>query len=304
MVLCLFALQTALTEKNIKFVYMASGRLHTIVKNIPVSFWALSSLGCHLQHCRKKALNDGDDDETKDKDGINETLPAEGYLVAAIPECVVFKRVVDAVCAWTTGPTNLLRSKIARSPLVASVSILDLPRAPIRKISYPELIDHWMKTTKWSGAKLKKVTSATQHIRDKDLEQQKGASHCEAGLMASLLLPSNPDVSSVDEPRVVSRAFENFESAASHLHYLNPNIIFHIDPITIGVAKKCCPLCRILSDSLSQHYKLSIELPGQHSRYFTWVAPHWLPPHILQDIEARLLRVVTSMLMDGVGSRL
>ncbi|KAF8169157.1 hypothetical protein K438DRAFT_2024760 [Mycena galopus ATCC 62051] len=311
--------ENALVDKDMKHVYEASVTLHDFVQKIPVALWAMNSLADHLEIVEKRfvasmqhtdldvspaALKSRNSDDIEEEDGIDETLPegnsfcqfstdsfiklafsSRGRLnAAAVPECVVFKRVVDAVCAWTTGPTHLLRSKIARSPIVTSVSILDLPSAPISAISYKDLIAYWSKTTHWSSAKLKKATSAIQRIRDQDLDRVKGACHCEAGLMASLLLRSNPDHSPVNEPSAVSRAFQNLQCPAS--------------PIMIGVAKKCCPVCRMLSESLRSRHQLSIELPGQHSRYFPWVPPHWLPIDVLQDVEARLLQVVTSMLME------
>ncbi|KAF8183783.1 hypothetical protein K438DRAFT_1937442 [Mycena galopus ATCC 62051] len=285
LVFCLSALKTGLVNKDMKFVYKESVALHDLVQKVPVTLWAMSSLGDHLQACREKALKHRNDDDIKEEDGIDESLPEEGRLNTAVPECAVFKRAVDAVCAWTTGPTHLLRSKIVRLPIVASVSILDLPSAPISAISYKDLIEYWSKTARWSSEKLKQATSAIQSSRARDVDRAKAAWHCEAGLMASLLLRSNPDLSPVDKPAVVSRAFQNLQCLTS--------------PIIIGVAKKCCPVCRMLSESLRSRYQLSIELPGQHSRYFPWVPPHWLPMDILQDIEARLLQVVTSMLMDG-----
>ncbi|KAJ7665117.1 hypothetical protein DFH06DRAFT_959093, partial [Mycena polygramma] len=57
---------------------------------------------------------------------------------------------------------------------------------------------------------------------------------------------------------------------------------------TIGVAKKCCPLCRLLGDILEHNHRLQLKLPGEHATFFPWVPPPWLRPAILEEMEAHL----------------
>jgi hypothetical protein len=62
--------------------------------------------------------------------------------------------------------------------------------------------------------------------------------------------------------------------------------------LAIGVARKCCPLCRILADVAEQQYEAKLDLPGQHARFHPWVPPCWLPESVLLEIERRLLPIV------------
>jgi hypothetical protein len=62
--------------------------------------------------------------------------------------------------------------------------------------------------------------------------------------------------------------------------------------LAIGVARKCCPLCRILADVAEQQYNIKLDLPGQHARFHPWVPPCWLPKPVLLKIESRLLPIV------------
>ncbi|KAJ7071852.1 hypothetical protein B0H15DRAFT_85349 [Mycena belliarum] len=98
----------------------------------------------------------------------------------------------------------------------------------------------------------------------------RGACHSEAGLMAAILsgMKSNDDA--------------QLESAAELR-------------MAIGVAKKCCPICRMLSEQALEQYDVHVELPGRHSRYHPWVAPHWLPRQITAELESRLILIVHGM---------
>jgi hypothetical protein len=126
---------------------------------------------------------------------------------------------------------------------------------------------------------------------------QTGACHCEAGLMASLLLHSRlakdvpTDLEEAEKGEAVGlpelAIFTNvFGTEASFYTVSHLFLTSFVQDITgkhtIGVAKKSCPLCRMLSEILKEKYGLEVTLPGQHTMFFPWVPPylatHRCPP--------------------------
>ena len=66
-------------------------------------------------------------------------------------------------------------------------------------------------------------------------------------------------------------------------------------PIAIGVAKKCCPVCRMLMEILRSKFQINLHIAGSHSRYHPWVPPQWLTEPVLQELEKELLTEVADM---------
>ncbi|KAJ7491947.1 hypothetical protein FB451DRAFT_512250 [Mycena latifolia] len=295
LVLLLRTLNMGLTESpvNMRDAVHSSVALHTLIMKTPTALWEMSSLGRHLEACHTKGLpstnyNEGVDAE-EGEDDIIESLPPDVPLPGtAALECIVFHRAVDAACAWTTGPIHLLRTSVSRSSMPVTLSIVDLPRAPINAVHSDDLLKHWAAIVQWPPHEVLQVLRILQRARDRDLERTKGACHCEAGLMASLALRLNqtaPLNNAEAEPAILANAFEKMPVQSA---------------IAIGVAKKCCPICRMLGKLLWVKHQIAVELPGQHSRYHPWVPPHWLPLEILQALESELLQVVTRMLQNGM----
>ncbi|KAJ7484078.1 hypothetical protein B0H11DRAFT_1196768 [Mycena galericulata] len=274
-----------------------STRIHDYLQVVPSQLWT-RSLGLHLADCRKgkhvpypsqpassekePEKKEDDDDEAEDENNLDTVLPtAETPLdVSANPDCIAFYRAVDAVCAWTTGPTYLLRSPISRVPIPLTVSIVDLPRGAIVDVALDGLLARWKKHSRWSDKTERRVSDILKSARSRDPGRERGACHCEAGLMASILV-HRQDSRATQPETLVFPALTDVTT----------------DVIPIGVAKKCCTLCWILADILRSTYKLQIKLPGRHNRYHIWVPPHWLPTQVLESLETEILNVITSMIV-------
>ncbi|KAJ7292801.1 hypothetical protein C8J57DRAFT_1267136 [Mycena rebaudengoi] len=200
--------------------------------------------------------------------------------------------MLEAVCAWSTAARYLLAGPISREEIPIYISIVDLPRQPIQEHSQLDLLEHWGQLAGWSKPLRNAVT---KKLRPMDLRTDRGAVHCEAGLVASLLLRRHTvDVHS-PEPPVLTEAF-------AHLTAKLPDA-----ERAIGMAKKCCPMCRLLIETLQASPTfLRLEYGGGHSRFHPWVPPHWLPSSVLEDLEKRLLHRVSDMVSIGAhleGSR-
>ncbi|KAJ6475774.1 hypothetical protein C8R47DRAFT_668701 [Mycena vitilis] len=163
--------------------------------------------------------------------------------------------------------------------------MVDLPRKHIPTVTASALLQHWGNRVEW--AKTEGMRRLTSSICDKELKRLVGASHCEAGLMASLLIRIRPTYDALVEPPVLSGGFSRMTLDR-----------LPIGPIPIGGAKKCCPVCRMLAELLLEQ-GVDIELPGQHNHYHPWVAPHWLPADVLEALETRLLSAVAIMFRGG-----
>ncbi|KAJ7629362.1 hypothetical protein DFH06DRAFT_718849 [Mycena polygramma] len=205
---------------------------------------------------------------TRSNTSYRRCLPRDAH-----PECVTFHRAIEALCAWTTGPNHLLNGRFMRTSIPLTVYIADLPRSPIPSVTANQLLEHWRSRRDW--AEITALPSLVASICVEDPQRLSGASHCEAGLMASLLLCHNLS----DEPPALSGGYSQVEREA----------------VPIGAAKKCCPICRMLAELLLER-GVNVELPGRHDHYHPWVAPHWLPVSILEALEDRLLDTVDAML--------
>ncbi|KAJ7468504.1 hypothetical protein FB451DRAFT_374913 [Mycena latifolia] len=291
--------------KDVILSTFLSQALHYLLQRTPSGLWELPSLAAHLSASVPSPLNTGMDQNSataegdvvdiagdahaNDDDLLDNAVPLTTALPeTAIRECTQFHRAVNAVCAWTTGPRFLLRSPIGRSSIPINIAVVDLPREPITAANAEELMERWAPLAQWS--------TATSSIVRQKLESQdlgppiEGACHCEAGLMASLLLHvKKPQDLFSEEPSPVSEAFEAMVGAG-----IDENAEF-----SIGAARTCCPVCRMLADVLRTVYQLDLELPGQHNRYRPWVPPHWLPTSLLETLEKQLLGVITRMVSAG-----
>ncbi|KAJ7931246.1 hypothetical protein B0H13DRAFT_1858098 [Mycena leptocephala] len=262
---------------------------------MPTTFWAIPSLSVHLKKVRKgkgdrlnefRELNsmsvvtptsttaplpETEEGENEEEDMLTADRPLASTVNS---ECVLFHRAVDALCAWTTGPNHLLQQRFSQTPIPLLLSIIDLPRRPINAVPPKQLLEYWGGRCTWT--KNPTIESIVKSFRATDPSARTGACHCEAGLMASLVARRKPK-----EPPILS----------SSLSWLA------MPALPIGVAKKCCPICRMLGDALVSE-GITVELPGQHNHYHPWVPPHWLPEHILVKVEDKLLKIVEAMVVD------
>ncbi|KAJ7127146.1 hypothetical protein C8R44DRAFT_115449 [Mycena epipterygia] len=184
------------------------------------------------------------------------------------------------MCEWSTGPRALLQSPITTSPIPIEVLVADLPRGQITVETSQALMARWAELGGWSDSIKASVLAA---LALSPLDAQKGACHCEAGLI--LLRAKSKEVTAIETPKVLKEM----------LKALGDKNINGQSAFTIGVAKKCCPLCRHLGELLQKTYKLRFDLPGRHSVYRPWVPPAWLPTDILEDLETKMLEVIEKM---------
>ncbi|KAJ7217096.1 hypothetical protein GGX14DRAFT_390927 [Mycena pura] len=124
-----------------------------------------------------------------------------------------------------------------------------------------------------------------------------GACHCEAGIIASLALRQVGATSGEIEPEVLAKAFAAFEPQLA-LEKAADKVAGQPQPptLTIGVAKKCCPVCRLLLRVVRETYGLHLEITGSHNRYHPWIPPEWLPQPVMESLERELVDVVVGML--------
>ncbi|KAJ7067065.1 hypothetical protein C8F01DRAFT_657841 [Mycena amicta] len=121
---------------------------------------------------------------------------------------------------------------------------------------------------------------------DAPIPAKRGQCHCEAALISSIYL-RRKDLNDLPaekrEPTVVASAFKNFSPDMS-------------DSFTVGVAKKCCPICKLVVTAL-RGWQIDLNISGAHSRYHPWVPPQWLPDDIIIELEIELIKRVSALLV-------
>ncbi|KAJ7809383.1 hypothetical protein B0H14DRAFT_3881013 [Mycena olivaceomarginata] len=294
--------------------------LQDLVKFAPSSLWASHSLDLLLI----PKVNEGSEEREKMGDeemqdgNVTDTADT---LLDARPHSRQFLRATESLCAWVTAPWHLMDLPIAKKGLPVEVHVVDLPRAPITSVTPDDLAARWAKVGRWSDEVTEDVRN-TLTTQPELLDVAKGATHCEAALVASLARhapqetftsekTTEPDVTSrktmrtrpsvtpcernptTQEPLVLKALFE-------HLH-LYARVTTDTElPLPIGVAKKCCPACAILADIIPKDRgNLVLDLPGSHARWRAWAPPEWLPEHILRELEVELVQALTGMLNQG-----
>ncbi|KAJ7493457.1 hypothetical protein B0H11DRAFT_2006514, partial [Mycena galericulata] len=126
-------------------------------------------------------------DDRNDTEFFDDALPSANPLPSMTPHHAYFYQAVCQLCAWTAGPPSLLRSHITRSSMPINVSLADLPGGDVKTITSEELVAYWTQRGNWSS---EIGTSALNRLK-KDPPKKtdsEGACHCEAGLMASIVL--------------------------------------------------------------------------------------------------------------------
>jgi hypothetical protein len=92
--------------------------------------------------------------------------------------------MVDAVCAWTTGPSHLLDTPIARSTAPIQLSVVDLPRVAVPRKAIPDLVTQWKTAGSWSVRVAQRIKEEFTQLGN---DTSPGTTHCEAGLVATYL---------------------------------------------------------------------------------------------------------------------
>ncbi|KAF7365056.1 hypothetical protein MVEN_00376800 [Mycena venus] len=298
----------AANERNLKGIANVSAALHCVVKSTPSQMWQYRSLEEHLGGCRgnhtptstlvasrsamvgEKEEGDNDSEAEQNEEAVD-VLPSDEPLPAsALPQCTVFHRLVDAITAWTTGPSYLLRTPISKSDVPVDVSIINLPRLPVPPVSSGSLLKRWEQKINWTPEAKDDIDEKLRKVAEQNHDGTRGACHCEAGLMASILGLYTQDPEG-EELKKLTAVFNNFDTKAC----LFLCTLTRKHPI--GLAKKCCPVCYMLAGLIKSTYEVDLELPGRHNRYHPWVPPHWLPEALLEQLEQEMLIVVSAIVM-------
>ncbi|KAJ6486072.1 hypothetical protein C8R47DRAFT_1128925 [Mycena vitilis] len=294
---CLTIMRDTLASgRMVVFVAFSHG-LNSLIRDLPTAVWRMVSLDDHLNLQRIKFAGQSPRSghlAEEEEDTIANGRP----LPIGVPlHCVMFDRMIKAACAWTAGVRHLLRTPIAKSLVIANaranVTILDLPQHPINRCAVGDLMKRWATKASWSEALRTAIEMEIGAVVDRH-QICKGVVHCEAGLVASLLLcaktGAESDLHDV-EPKFLADAFDP----------LRTNLLSDQDTIAVGMAQKCCPVCRMLIENLQATLaptKLRLEFTGSHSRVLPWVPPHWLPASVLESLENVLLREISKMVED------
>ncbi|KAJ7279120.1 hypothetical protein C8J57DRAFT_1574269 [Mycena rebaudengoi] len=244
---------------------------------------------------------------------LNNPISAGLPMPTALPYCSTFYRAVDALTAWTTGPTYLLHSRVATTTPNITLTVVDLPRATIPSTSVEELLCCW-EAEKWTPEQLGKIQAQLKD-GNPSTPPLDGECHAEAGLIASAIAHIGQRVQQVSrgvdpaeeqapgggtgsysgeesintlEPDDLANMFQagdgsggsigedplnepepESEDLANVFRSMFPQASSQLE-LAIGVARKCCPLCRILADVAEQQYNIKLDLPGQHARFHPW----------------------------------
>ncbi|KAJ7105395.1 hypothetical protein C8R43DRAFT_1046726 [Mycena crocata] len=251
----------------------------------------------------------------------DEDPPPEHILPARSGhEAVMFYRALLSVCVWTSSPLHLLQSHFARTAVPINLAVISLPHAPLsagpapteaEKISAhaDALLAHWDLLSLWSEDRKSTVRNDLRKMHLELTKPLDNACHCEAGLIAALLIhlrdpqqQESPDVVPA-QPAVLSAAFECMAHQVVDSH----------TPFALGVAAACCTACRLLVKTARKPpYKLQLELPGTHNDVFgdesytrihPWMPPPWLPDAVLRALERELMWRVDELLQTEENSR-
>jgi hypothetical protein len=96
--------------------------------------------------------------------------------------------MLEALCAWTTGPLNLLRGSLSKATVPIELSIILPPRTPITSIPVEVFTTRWAMNSQWpADATVSTPILDALNKANKGRAPIRGAVHCEAALMASLL---------------------------------------------------------------------------------------------------------------------
>lgn len=267
------------SRENVADATFNSMDLNRFLSLIPLSFWT-PSLDIALSNILTPELSEIEVAE------ITETwVPSQGGQRPGPPRdrqaCLTFFRLVDSLTVWTTSAISLAASRFAKSSMSLNYTLLNLPHHPpqIDVSSIPDMIKGFVKTL---GLHADENQTKLQKTWDENFQpdQISGTCHCEAGIMASTVING-----------VV--ATEVCQHKVNHLITLI--LVAQDAPFIIGVAKKSCPFCWMLSESLAKVRHKHFKLPGAHNLFFPWHPPP-LPLEVLLDLEKKALQRLLGMI--------
>ncbi|KAJ7639031.1 hypothetical protein FB45DRAFT_1133888 [Roridomyces roridus] len=209
----------------------------------------------------------------------------------------LFQRLAG-LSAWGTSARLLAENKAFRVSTHLDLRIVELPRQAVVRHEWPAMVKHWGKIGRRKTTEVQQLPDLLPKLADSVTPTNEyGTVHCEAGIMASMLNGR------AQEPSTVHSAFDTLRREYTVIYsvmfsgfllaLIRPNL-----EITIGVAKKSCPACSLLAETInmSPTANITVEVPGRHANWVPWVPPHWLPRDILEAMEIRLINVVLGLL--------
>ncbi|THH27542.1 hypothetical protein EUX98_g6645 [Antrodiella citrinella] len=250
---------------------------------MPAELWKIPSLVDILRQVFPPAYVDAAPDAKNDDDDDDGGSILESELelkeAAVSPQVNFFIRDVDSLAAPIVATRYLTSMKIFQKSTSLHVSLLSFthPTLPAEN-----------NTTAQNKAIRSEITALLTGWRDRNvLDEERhtaitkivdgtklkleGRFHCEAGIMALLYAKL--------------RGPDQEENPLRESEF----------PLTIGVSKKCCPICWELGQILSADFELSVALPGTHSVFSFWIPPSWLPDNVLAKLELVLLEKLRLM---------
>ncbi|KAJ7284813.1 hypothetical protein C8J57DRAFT_1289545, partial [Mycena rebaudengoi] len=263
-------LRQSAKSNSVRDFVSASRTLHHLLGIIPPTLWACNSLNQHL--AKVNALQNPSEENTETDE---ELLISTDYLNnASLPNCKIFARALDSACAWTTAAWVPRNAKLADGRHDMNFRVVELPRQPVGTFSADELVERWRRLRLWTDEVAVKVkTELELKLSNGFISPDKGATHCEAGILASMVSDSSAG------PEVLKPLLHSLREYAADGRI-----------VPIGVGRKCCPACSRLAKIVAE--EVQVALPGHHAQWYPWVPPHWLPDRIMQRIEEEFIGVV------------
>ncbi|TCD66970.1 hypothetical protein EIP91_000699 [Steccherinum ochraceum] len=263
-------------ESDIDSLVKSMYELRKLLKAIPEAFWKSPTLVGALSSV-KDVKEDEENDRNKDYDS---TVASELNTGSLIPDVQDFVRQLDALTAPTTAIKFLVNKRIFQTSLEFSINLVNAPHPCLGPGNLIEegdiLLSEWQ-----AGKRLTEqgVRTLRQMINESNTLEKpfalSGSCHCEATLMAKV----------------------HADSRGNH---------GQSSPFSIGVSKKCCPLCWELGNVLCDQHNLNVTLLGHNGVYAPWVPPPGLSDTVLNELELVLLeRLKTKLGKDKffLGSR-
>ncbi|KAJ7217094.1 hypothetical protein GGX14DRAFT_602013 [Mycena pura] len=300
---------TFMAAGDIEMVVASSEALYYLLAKIPAGLWQGLSLAHHLERCRhvqkrqaSLSISDPNLKVNDDVFGDDENALLSGPALPGNPrrECEAFYRILNGICAWTTGAKHLLKHRLSTATIPIQISMVDLPRTAVNEVSSKNLMDHWGQLSSWTWNKhtFHKVLKILDEHTNVEAATAR-ACHCEAGIIASFALRQGGAASGEIEPEVLAKAFAAFElqrMSTSQLACYTPTEISSGRSAPPQYCFLVWPSKKPLTRSQFNPQPSRSAWPKSVARYRPWVPPEWLPQPVMESLERQLFDVVVRML--------
>ncbi|KAF9028616.1 hypothetical protein BDP27DRAFT_1410267 [Rhodocollybia butyracea] len=122
--------------------------LHQVICCVPAQLWTISQLDHYLLGLRLRTSEPEDKDEFEDRDEYEDRDELKDDVnkgsAPLLPECALFLRAVDAICAWTTAVNKLVSLPYLGSEgMVLDIHIIDLPKHKLAEPTLDNALSVW-----------------------------------------------------------------------------------------------------------------------------------------------------------------